>query len=262
MTRKLHYKPVESVQVQKGAGSTSAIEEREKLPAEIGADDLASLLGVADESRERLLSFMVHEIRNPLASALWATEMLARKPMGEPRSDRLAQLSARSVRRLRTLLEDLFALERVPARPKSGCTDLRQAIDRALSPHDLEPEGIPATVDAPPGMVVDLDPALLDRLLHSCLRRLRHAAADGPLAVQLIRAEPMAVLSLFREGLTVADVDPPPLTTGGSEGAGTTFALLVARAFARRLGVALRVEPTATGVAIRLGFPLEHQPAT
>ena len=236
-------------------------EELEKLtvPNDIGTNAfLSAAIAPADESRERLLSYMVHEIRNPLASALWAAEMLARKPLGESRNDRLAQLAARSVRRLRMLLEDLFALERVPALPTPGRTDLRQAIERALAPHDLDPGGIPAHVEAASGVLVNLDPTLLDRLLHACLRRLRLGPEAGPVEITLVEEPSMAVLSLCGRGLSVDAVDPPLLTPGGSEGGGTTFALLVARALAQRLGVALWVEPTGTGVAVRLGFPLEH----
>jgi signal transduction histidine kinase len=220
---------------------------------------LASALAPADQARERLLSFMVHEIRNPLASTLWSVEMLAKKSLGDPRNDRLAQLATRSIRRLRALIEDLFALERVPMSPGPGRTDLRAAVYRAMSPHDLEPAGVNASVDALDSVPVSVDPVLLDRLLHTCLRRLAHVGSEGPVVIRLTHDESTAVLSMAQRGATVPDVDPPPLTSGGSEGAGTVFSLLVARAIAQRLGIALWVEPAPDGAAVRLGFPLDHR---
>ncbi len=202
---------------------------------------------------------MVHEIRNPLASTLWAVEMLARGSLGDPRSDRLAQLAARSIRRLRSLIEDCFALERVPAAATPVRIDLRAAIDRALAPHDIEPAGITATVDAAEHTVVNADPVLLDKLLLTCMRRLLHVGPSGPLSIQMKRETSTAELSISHTGSHVIDVDPPPLTPGGSDAAGTTFSLLLARALAQALNVALFVTEGGTGVTVRLVFPLQDR---
>lgn len=216
----------------------------------------------ANELREALLSFLVHEIRNPLASMLWSVEMLARKPSGDARSDRLAQLALRSARRLRALLEDMFALERLPARVAPGRVDLREAVIRALSPHDLEPEGITAELgEAPEGLIVPLDPTVFDRLLHACLRRAVRAGEGGPIHVEAVDEGSTAVVTIVRDGATSNDLDPPVLSPGGSEGAGTTFALYVARFAAQRLGVELWTEDLPDGGArIGLRIPLERKP--
>jgi signal transduction histidine kinase len=210
----------------------------------------------AEESREKLLGFLVHEIRNPLATSIWAVEMLARKPQGEARSDRLAQLAARSVRRLRMLLEDLFSLERVPAHPQEGESDLRETLERAIAPHDIEPSGVHATVEGPIGIRVPVEASLLEKLLHACVRRLKHAGVEGPLSVRLSRGATSATASMRREGVTVEEVDPPLLTTGGSEGGGTTFALLVARAIAQRISALLTISAIPDGVELLLEIPL------
>lgn len=220
---------------------------------------LAEATVPAEDARQRLLSFMVHEIRNPLASALWSAEMLARQQAGDSRQQRMAQLAARSVRRLRALLEDLFAMERLPIHAVAGTCDLRAAVDKALTPHELEPNGLKATVEGPTGLDIGLDPAPVDRLLHSCLRRATHAGSgEGAVSVTVSREESNARVSIRREGATLMEVDPPVLSPGGSEGAGTTFALMLARVAAHRLGVMLWVEPVEGGTTIHLRFPLKQ----
>jgi signal transduction histidine kinase len=217
---------------------------------------VAKAIPPADELRERLLSFMVHEIRNPLASTLWSAEMLARKPLGDGRNDRLAQLASRSVRRLRMLLEDLFALERVPLHPTTGQVRLGAAIDRALAPRDLEPGGLKASIEGPTDLVVNHEPVLLDRMLHACFRRISHiSGSDETITARVNNDEGRVSLEICRMGVSPRDIEPPPMTTGGSEGEGTTFAMLLARAVAQRIGVTLRVVPNADGAAILISFP-------
>jgi hypothetical protein len=154
------------------------------------------------------------------------------------------------------LLEDLFSLERVPEHPPEGESDLRETVERAIAPHDIEPGGVHASLEGPHGIRVPVETALLEKLLHACARRLKHAGVEGPLSIRLSRDADNARVSMYREGVTAEEVDPPLLTTGGSEGSGTTFALLVARAIAQRIGAALTVLPIADGTELRIEFPL------
>lgn len=217
---------------------------------------LASAVVPADAVRERLLSFMVHEIRNPLASALWGAEMIERRGLGDARGDRMAALSSRSIRRLRSLLEDLFALERLPRRVPPGRVELASAVRKAIEPHDLEPTGIEATVQGPEGLESPLNPRLVERMLRAVLRRASRAGEGGPVSVRFRRVGDVGEVEVVRHGLSVEALDPPMLASGGSEGAGTTFSLLLARAVAQRLGVALESRAVDEGAAIRLLFPL------
>lgn len=216
---------------------------------------LARAVVPAGTLRERLLSFAVHEIRNPLASALWAAEMLARRPLGDSRNDRLAQLGARSLQRLRGLIEDLFALERLPPTLPDGTSDLRQAAERALGPHDLEPTGVTATLDGPPGILVPVHPLYADKLLHALFRRFARAGEGGGSISVTVREEHSGgVLEVFRADSPESVVDPPMLAPGGSEGAGTTFTMLFVRALALRAGLDLAIVPHEGGTLARLRF--------
>ncbi len=231
--------------------------ERLRVPAGQTPDEfLTQALGPASESAERLLSFMVHEIRNPLASALWSAEMLARHPTGDQRRDRLAVLAVRSVRRLRVLLEDLFALERLPAQVVPGEVSLLRAVERATSPHDLEPDGIELLrPPIPETLVVALEPLILDRLLHACLRRAMHVEGLGPLRMELDIRDQSVELRIVRPGVLPEVMDPPLLSSLGSEGEGTAFTMMLARALAIRIQIPFHVAPSGEGAAIVLELP-------
>lgn len=218
---------------------------------------LARAAVLADRDRERFLQFLAHEIRNPLASALWSAEMLNRRPLDDPRGARVASLALRSLRRLRALVEDMLALERVPATPPEGTADVRRAVEQALGPHELEPAGIDAPVEGPEGLLAPVDPALFEKLLHAALRRAHRAGSGGPVRVTLHHEGSTALVEIFREGATAAELDPPVLASGGSEGAGTTFTLYFARLAALTLRLALWVEPRPGGAAILVRVPLD-----
>lgn len=244
--------------VVKGALSS----ERERREDE-ARDLLKTAINEPDELRERFLSFITHEMRNPLASALWAGQMLSRKPDDPARVERLGALTVRSLSRLRGLFEDFFAMERLAAEPEEGETLLSQALSRALEPHALEPEGIPAEVE---GLnrrydpCVPLDPELLDELLHACLRRMQRVSANGtPIEIRVSSpdSDETCELSFFRSGLEVETLDPPLLSPAGAEGEGTTFTLMLARLAAARLGVELWVQQDEQGSSLRLRLPVK-----
>lgn len=210
-----------------------------------------------DGARERLLSFLVHELRNPLASALWSAEMLARLESPNPRQERLARLGLRSMRRLRALLEDMFALERVPVRAPAGRADLAEALERAADLRDGFPGELVLDPDLP-HVVTPVDPVLLDRLLRACLRRAAYAGEGGRADAGITVVGEVARLIVRRADVPPDRLDPPPLVPGGSEGGGTTFSLLLARALARTLGVTLMVRGDGTGgAAVELLFHVE-----
>lgn len=90
------------------------------------------------ERRVRYLSFVSHELKNPLSTALWSVEMLARMTPEEragERGERLTVLSARALRRMRRLVEDFFAYERVllgEPRPNPERLELSAVVARAV----------------------------------------------------------------------------------------------------------------------------------
>lgn len=252
-----------SVRRQCQAVNTEEVREQEEQRRRRAVDAAEAFLAKAasspGEERGRLLSHVVHEVRNPLAAAMWSVEMLARRPLGDPRQDRLANLAARSVRRLRSLLEDYFQLERMPEAGPPMRLELMEAVRRSLEPHDFESDSIPATITGPGEVFVEADPRLLDRLLHACVRRAFLAGEGGPVTIEVRPSTEHAGadVRVRREGLGALELDPGPLTPAGSEGAGTTFTMLIARLAAHRLQVPLRVEDEGSAGTIVLELPAE-----
>jgi len=72
-----------------------------------------------EDARGDHLGFVAHEVRNPLSTALWSAELLARmnaEERGGGRGEKLTAMCLRSLGRVRQLIEDHFLCERLDAR--------------------------------------------------------------------------------------------------------------------------------------------------
>src|SRR5438067_11462654 len=68
--------------------------------------------------RAKYLGFVAHEIKNPLATALWSCDLLKRMEGAErtgERAEKMIDVSLRALRRMRRLVDDHFTLERLLA---------------------------------------------------------------------------------------------------------------------------------------------------
>src|SRR5947199_942355 len=66
--------------------------------------------------RGKYLGFVAHEIKNPLATALWSCDLLKRMDpadRGGERAEKMIDVSLRALRRMRRLIEDFFTIERL-----------------------------------------------------------------------------------------------------------------------------------------------------
>ncbi len=136
--------------------------------------------GPPGQARERHLGFVAHEIRNPLSTALWTAELLARIPPAErggARGEKLAAMCLRSVSKVRILLEDHLLSERLdtgayPLRTERVPVSevLGAALERLPSGHPGVEQEIPV------GLAVEADRLLLQRALEGLLAL---AVVDG-----------------------------------------------------------------------------------
>jgi len=122
-------------------------------------------------NRAKHLSFVAHEIRNPLATALWSAELLSRLPEGErggPRGDKLAKMCVRAVARVRRLLEDHLLAERLDV---AGVPVSREPVAVAeLLPADAVAIGVSAlAADVEAGLLAFTDPQLARRAIEALL---------------------------------------------------------------------------------------------
>ena len=68
------------------------------------------------KGRGKYLGFVAHEIKNPLATALWSCDLLKRMEGAErsgERAEKMIDVSLRALRRMRRLIDDYFMLERL-----------------------------------------------------------------------------------------------------------------------------------------------------
>ncbi len=193
--------------------------------------------------RAENLAFAAHEVRNPLATALWSAELLVRMPAAERGGSRGAKLVAMCLRalvRLRLLVEDHFLIERLevgglPMRLEALALGEVLAAATARRPSDAGPcEAVQVEDDA----MVLADRSLLERSLDSVI----HAAGRGGVAVRISARRVGDGVVLHVRGA------PPPesaLADPGrgslSEAKGYSLSLPMARRVAAALGGELRI---------------------
>jgi signal transduction histidine kinase len=222
--------------------------------AEAAADDSPGRAG--RERRASYLAFVAHEVRNPLSTALWSAELLARMAPEErsgARGEKLVAMCLRSVGRVRRLVEDHFLAERldvggIPLRPEPLA--LAELVEAAVA---RGPTGAGVETELEAGLAVRADRMLCERTLECLL-----AAAGGSGAPVRVRGR--------REGGRAAirvKGDPPPERAledpqrgSPSDVRGRSLALPAARRAAVAAGGALSVE----GDEYALVLPLAEGP--
>src|SRR3954462_12671778 len=66
--------------------------------------------------RGKYLGFVAHEIKNPLATALWSCDLIKRMDSTDragERAEKMVDASLRALRRMRRLIDDYFTIERL-----------------------------------------------------------------------------------------------------------------------------------------------------
>jgi len=95
--------------------------------------------------RGKYLGFVAHEIKNPLAAALWSCDLLKRMEPADragARAEKMIDVSLRALRRMRRLVDDFFTIERILEhgyelkRENVGLKDLVEPAMHALAEKD------------------------------------------------------------------------------------------------------------------------------
>jgi signal transduction histidine kinase len=204
------------------------------------------------------LAFAAHEIRNPLSTALWSSELLARMSAadrGGARGEKLSRMCLRALARLRVLVEDHFLIERLdtgglPLRIEP--LDVREVLTALV---ERRPPGSgPCDFEALPSCTVSADRHLLERLLDALLGI---AGEDGT-SIQVSGSPVDGRLSLAIQGAppALSGLEDPDRSSS-SGGKAHCLSLPMARRAARAIGGELRIE----GTRYLLSLPL-HQPSS
>jgi two-component system sensor histidine kinase KdpD len=204
--------------------------------------------------RPKYLGFVAHEIKNPLATALWSCDLLKRlepAERGSERAEKMIDVSLRALRRMRRLIDDFFTLERLEQggyELRRERLPLRELVESSVQML-AEKDGIATqgwTVEAQGE--VQGDGALLKRAVRALLEYLARASPEPRLRVSSRKA------AGGHELLVVADAPPSPLVppppeerqAGDPQGAVLGFAL-AARVLEWHGG---RIEPREGGFSL------------
>jgi signal transduction histidine kinase len=186
------------------------------------------------------LAFVAHEVRNPLSTALWSVEMLARMTPEERaghRGEKLSRMSLRALTRLRRLVEDHLLISRldvggIPVDPELGPA-------RELCPGAAAVGAASLELELENGLSVESDPALARRVVEGVLL----AAARGGEAVRVTGSRKGRLARVRFQGAEATEVellDPRRGDPGDTRG--SALALPAARRACTLLGGGLRAE--------------------
>jgi signal transduction histidine kinase len=208
--------------------------------------------GSPDAVRGGFLGFVAHEMRNPLATALWSAELLARltpEERGGARGEKLAAMALRALQRLRLLVEDHFLAERLDVRGiplRVEPVRLREVIDAAL----VKAVAGDVKVECDDALSVTADRTLLERALEGLLA----SAARGKVPVHLDAQRVEGDVAVRVTGAPIAaDALAPPQKGTPSDTSGRGLALYMAQRVARALGGSLTVAGDAFLLVLRAG---------
>jgi len=181
--------------------------------------------------RGKYLGFVAHEIKNPLATALWSCDLLKRMEgpdrSGE-RAEKMIDVSLRALRRMRRLIDDYFTIERLLEggyelrREQIGLKDLIAPVLQQLN----DKEGIPT--DSWSLEVGDLRTTCDSDMVRKALKAaFEYVAKASPKPRLSITARPGPVLLVRAETLPqpLLPPDPEDRASGDPTGAALGFAL-------------------------------------
>ncbi len=197
----------------------------------------------APDRRSGYLGFVAHEVRNPLSTALWSAELLARmapEERGGARGEKLTAMCLRSLSRVRQLVEDHFLAERldvggIPLRIEA--LPLREIVDEVNARRAPDTGEARSEIDG--ALLASVDRGLTERAIEALLAA---AGADGtPVRVGGRLGERR--VALIVEGVAIEPIqlsDPQKGSAGDPKG--RALALPVARRVAEAMGGNLVVE--------------------
>jgi hypothetical protein len=192
------------------------------------------------EEKASHLAFVAHEIRNPLSTALWSVELLARmtpEERGGARGEKLSRMSLRALTRLRRLVEDHLLIARLDV---GGIPlELEEVPAREMFPGAAAVGAGSIELELESGLSVVGDPSLARRIVEGVLL----AAARGGADVRVTGTRKGRVARFRFDGAKATPeelVDPRRGDNGDTRG--SALALPVARRACALLGGSVGVD--------------------
>jgi K+-sensing histidine kinase KdpD len=171
----------------------------------------------AGNRRGKYLGFVAHEIKNPLATALWSCDLLKGMDTADrsgPRAEKMVDASLRALRRMRRLVDDFFTIERLKEHGYELHTDtleLRSLVDGAIAAL-AEKDGVATqgwTVDVPGQVLVSGDGEMLRRGVRAVLEHVTRGGGSQARVTIIGRALPSGSELIVRSSEPPDPLVPP-----------------------------------------------------
>ncbi len=195
------------------------------------------------ERRSGYLGFVAHEVRNPLSTALWSAELLARMAADErggPRGEKLTAMCLRSLARVRQLVEDHFLAERLDAGGipiRAETVAVAALVDEVAARRASDVGEVRAEID--PSIAASVDRALAERAIEGLVASAGREAS--PVKVTARADDRGVILTVEGAAASGEQLDDPRKGSPGDP-KGRALALPLARRVAEAMGGGLSVE--------------------
>lgn len=206
------------------------------------------------DSAERggYLGFVAHEVRNPLSTALWTAELLARmapEERGGARGEKLSSMCLRSLARVRQLVEDHFLCERLdagglPMRPEPLA--FSEVLAAVLAKKPVDAAQLESSVDG--AVELDADRGLVERALESLIAVA--GRSGGPVRLEARRDGDTVVVRVTGDAPPTEGLADPKKGSA-SDQKGRALSLSVSRRVAEALGGSLAIHDGAYVLTLR-----------
>lgn len=156
------------------------------------------------EERERFLSVVAHDLRNPLGAIAAGVELIEEDEPLSPLTRRCVDVSRSSLRRIDVLIDDLLDLSR--GRFGEQLTLVRSEFDLARLLNDLVhetllPVDVPVVIDAPNAVTGTWDRGRLSQLFANLLDNAKaHSPREGQVRIRVYEREGLAIVEVANSG--------------------------------------------------------------
>ncbi|MFN8112289.1 MAG: HAMP domain-containing sensor histidine kinase [Solirubrobacterales bacterium] len=231
-------------------------------------DSMLDKLAASLRHEQRLTAEISHELRTPLAAIIAETELaLAESRDADADGAALGHIAERS-EALRQILDALLAAARAESSDAHPTTAIQDALaSTAAAARRDAPPGIEVNVSQTPGLVVDAETPLLERILHPIVENaLTFASARIALSARLDGTG--VLIEVADDGPGVGEEDAEQVFEPGYRGsqdqrrtsAGTGLGLALSRRLAHAAGGDVFLAPSEQGAVFEVRLPGRRQP--
>ncbi len=178
---------------------------------------LIAELEKADQAKNRFISILSHELRNPLASIMACLELMEQIPLGEERIVKIRAIARRQSRQLKNLVDDLLDVTRIANNQvllKNQMFELNELITMIVKDHQQKfaDKNIKLEVWGNKPLYIEADPYRLTQALGNLLHNAAKFTPDNGLVTVSIAHETHRTEAMISVQDTGRGIEPDLLT--------------------------------------------------